>query len=87
MVITQLSTADQEHVVGTQCYTNRMIALVVCYLHRVASPLVAFPEYVVGQAHTRGLFKYVTTSNCQVRVVGSLTRPPQSTCMRFDTGV
>ena len=27
------------------------------------------------QAHTRGLFKYVATSNCQVRVVGLLTRP------------
>ena len=54
---------------------NRMIALVACYLHRVASPLVAFLAYVVGQAQNRGLSKYVTTSNCQVRVVNSLTGP------------
>ena len=55
--------------------TKRMIVLVACYLHRVASPLAAFLEHVVGQAQKRGLFKYVTTANCQVRVVDSLTGP------------
>ena len=58
-----------------QFNAKRVIVLVACYLHRVASPLAALLEYVVGQAHTRGLFQYVTTSNCQVRVLDSLTGP------------
>ena len=73
--LTQLLTADHKHDVGMQFDTRRMIALVACYLHRVASPLPSFLEHSLGQAQTRGLFKYVTTANCQVRVVDSLTGP------------
>ena len=75
-VLAQLMFAEREHDATVGDFdTKRMIVCVACYLHRVASPLAAYLQNVVEQACQHGIFKSVRASNCQVRVVDSLTGP------------